>query len=101
MPFQFLRARKVRARDAGCDRALENALRRFLYLPLQHAEDMALQDRQLALFRTMERPEDDRWAEHHHAVIERFGRPPPRTRALGRQTTAEEAPFLEQDGFRG
>jgi len=91
----------TRALDAGFDRALENDLRRFLYLPLQHAEDRALQDRQLALFQTMERPDDDRWAEHHHAVIERFGRFPHRNAALGRETTAEEAAFLEQDGFRG
>ena len=91
----------VRALDAGFDRAVENDLRRFFYLPLQHAEDMALQDRQLALFQAMERPADDRWAEHHHAIIERFGRFPHRNRALGRETTAEEKAFLEQDGFRG
>ena len=91
----------VKALDVGFDRALENDLRRFLYLPLQHAEDMALQDRQLALFQTMERPADDRWAEHHHAVIARFGRFPHRNRALGRETTAEERAFLEEDGFRG
>jgi len=91
----------VRALDAGFDRAVENDLRRFFYLPLQHAEDMVLQDRQLALFQTMERPADDRWAEHHHAVIERFGRFPHRNRALGRETTAEEKAFLEADGFRG
>ena len=91
----------VGALDAGFDRAVENDLRRFFYLPLQHAEDMALQDRQLALFQAMERPADDRWAEHHHAVVERFGRFPHRNRALGRETTAEEKAFLEQDGFRG
>ena len=91
----------LKALDAGFDRMLENDLRRFLYLPLQHAEDMALQDRQLALFQTMERPDDDRWAEHHHAVIARFGRFPHRNRALGRETTAEEQAFLEADGFRG
>ena len=91
----------LKALDAGFDRMLENDLRRFLYLPLQHAEDMALQDRQLALFQTMERPDDDRWAEHHHAIIERFGRFPHRNRALGRETTAEERAFLAEDGFRG
>lgn len=91
----------VKALDAGFDRAVENDLRRFFYLPLQHAEDRALQDRQLALFQTMERAPDDRWAEHHHAVIERFGRFPHRNRALGRETTAEERAFLETDGFRG
>ena len=91
----------VRALDAGFDREVENDLRRFFYLPLQHAEDMALQDRQLALFQTMERPADDRWAEHHHGIIARFGRFPHRNRALGRETTAEEEAFLEGDGFRG
>ncbi|HYC75489.1 DUF924 family protein [Brevundimonas sp.] len=91
----------IRALDAGFDRAVENDLRRFFYLPLQHAEDRALQDRQVALFQAMERPADDRWAEHHHAIIERFGRFPHRNRALGRETTAEEQAFLEQDGFRG
>lgn len=91
----------TRALDAGFDRAVENDLRRFFYLPLQHAEDRALQDRQVALFQAMERPADDRWAEHHHAIIERFGRFPHRNRALGRETTAEEQAFLEADGFRG
>ena len=91
----------VQALDAGFDRAVENDLRRFFYLPLQHAEDRALQDRQLALFQAMERPADDRWAEHHHAIVERFGRFPHRNRALGRETTAEEKAFLEADGFRG
>ena len=91
----------LQALDAGMDREVENDLRRFFYLPLQHAEDRALQDRQLALFQTMERPADDRWAAHHHAVIARFGRFPPRNAALGRETTAEERAFLEADGFRG
>ena len=91
----------VMALDEGQDRLVENDLRRFFYLPLQHAEDMALQDRQLALFQTMERPADDRWAEHHHAIIARFGRFPHRNRALGRETTPEEQAFLDEDGFRG
>ena len=91
----------TRALDAGFDRAMENDLRRFFYLPLQHAEDMALQERQVGLFQAMERPDDDRWAEHHHGVIARFGRFPHRNRALGRETTPEEQAFLDEDGFRG
>ena len=91
----------VMALDAGQDQLAENDLRRFFYLPLQHAEDMVLQDRQVALFQAMERPDDDRWAEHHHAVIARFGRFPHRNRALGRETTPEEQAFLDRDGFRG
>jgi uncharacterized protein (DUF924 family) len=89
------------ALDAGQDRLVENDLRRFFYLPLQHSENRADQDRQLALFQTMERPDDDRWAEHHHKVIANFGRFPHRNRALGRETTPEEQLFLDADGFRG
>lgn len=91
----------VQALDAGQDQQVENDLRRFFYLPLQHAEDLALQDRQVALFQAMERPADDRWAEHHHRIIATFGRFPHRNRALGRETTPEEQAFLDQDGFRG
>jgi uncharacterized protein (DUF924 family) len=91
----------VMALDAGQDQLVENELRRFFYLPLQHAEDMALQDRQVALFQAMERPADDRWAEHHHRIIAAFGRFPHRNRALGRETTPEEQLFLDADGFRG
>ena len=91
----------VIALDERQDQLVEHDLRRFFYLPLQHAEDMALQDRQLALFQAMDRPADDRWAEHHHKVIATFGRFPHRNRALGRETTPQEQAFLDQDGFRG
>jgi len=91
----------VQVLDAGQDRLVENDLRRFFYLPLQHAEDLALQARQVVLFQGMERPADDRWAEHHHGVIARFGRFPHRNRALGRETTPDEQLFLDEDGFRG
>lgn len=91
----------VLALDEGQDQVLENDLRRFFYLPLQHAEDLALQDRQVALFQAMERPDDDRWAEHHHGIIARFGRFPHRNRMLGRETTPDEQAFLDKDGWRG
>lgn len=91
-----------RALDAGHDLEIEGDVRRFFYLPLQHSEDMADQDRQVELFQTrMDRKLDDRWAEHHHGVVARFGRFPHRNAALGRETTAEEAAFLEADGFTG
>ncbi len=91
-----------RALNAGYDLEIEGDIRRFFYLPLQHSEDMADQDRQQALFQTrMERTPDDRWAEHHREIIARFGRFPHRNRALGRETTPEEQAFLDEDGFRG
>lgn len=92
----------ARALEAGHDLKTEGDIRRFFYLPFQHSEVRADQDRQLELFQTrMDRKPDDRWAEHHHAVIARFGRFPHRNRALGRETTAEEQAFLDEDGFRG
>lgn len=91
-----------RALEAGHDLEIEGDIRRFFYLPLQHSEDAADQARQVELFQTrMARTPDDRWAEHHHDVIARFGRFPHRNRALGRETTAEEQAFLDADGFRG
>ena len=87
--------------DTGQDGALPPLQRGFVYLPFEHAEDMAMQERQLALFQATERPADDRWAEHHHAIIARFGRFPHRNRALGRETTPEEQQFLDEDGFAG
>jgi len=91
-----------RALEAGHDLRVAGDIRRFFYLPFQHSEDRADQARQVELFQSrMKRKPDDRWAEHHHDVIARFGRFPHRNRALGRETTAEERAFLDQDGFRG
>jgi len=91
-----------RALEAGHDLQVEGDIRRFFYLPFQHSEDRADQDRQLELFQTrMDRKPDDRWAEHHHAVVVRFGRFPPRHAALGRETTPEAQGFLDEAGFRG
>ena len=77
------------ALEAGYDLQIAGDIRRFFYLPLQHSENRA------------ERKPDDRWAEHHREIIDRFGRFPHRNRALGRETTPEEQAFLDADGFRG
>ncbi|HEV7352624.1 MAG TPA: DUF924 family protein [Brevundimonas sp.] len=87
---------------ADLDLALENDLRRFVYLPLQHSEGMEDQDRQVELFQTrMTRAPDDRWAEHHRGIIVRFGRFPHRNPALGRDSTPEELAWLAEEGFKG
>ncbi len=88
------------ALEAGRDLEIEGDIRRFFYLPLQHSEDSGDQARQVELFQTrMSRKPDDRWAEHHHEIIARFGRFPHRNRALGRASSAEETAFLEGGGF--
>jgi uncharacterized protein (DUF924 family) len=89
----------------GHDRRFEPALRNFFYLPFQHAETLADQDRAVALFEAMKAETGDegnlKWALGHRDVIARFGRFPHRNRALGRETTAAEQAFLDQGGFAG
>lgn len=79
--------------------------RLFFYLPLEHAENLALQDRSVELMRQLEAeaPELAKaqladYAERHRAVIARFGRFPHRNEILGRESTPEEFQFLAEPG---
>jgi len=89
--------------DRQLDRALDLYERWFLYMPFQHAEDRASQDRSVEIFARLA---DDgltgplEWAERHAAIIRRFGRFPHRNAILGRASTAEETAFLAEAGSR-
>jgi uncharacterized protein (DUF924 family) len=91
--------------DRGHDRAIEPLLRGFFDLPFSHSENLADQDRAVALCEAMQRetgePGNLKWAILHRDIIVRFGRFPHRNRALGRLTTAEEQAFLDEGGFAG
>ena len=87
--------------DTAVDTGVDQALRVFLYLPFEHAEDLADQRRSLALHRSLPGEGADGWAVLHFEIIERFGRFPHRNAALGRETTAEEQAFLDAGGFAG
>lgn len=90
------------------DRALTPVERWFLYLPLEHSENLAHQERSVALFEELHASaepglaaalaEAADYARRHRDVIARFGRFPHRNAILGRATTPEEAAFLEQPG---
>ena len=88
----------------GFDRELDRFERWFLYMPFEHSEDAAMQERSLALFRALSDETGDagafEWAEKHAAVIRRFGRYPHRNAILGRPSTAEELEFLAGPGSR-
>ncbi|MCW5659796.1 MAG: DUF924 domain-containing protein [Burkholderiaceae bacterium] len=89
--------------SAGTDRSLPGVQRQFVYLPFEHAEDLAAQDEAVRLFAQLERdaPEVGEllvWAQRHRDVIVRFGRFPHRNAALGRVSTPEEIEFLKQPG---
>ncbi len=90
--------------DAGLDGGLDAFERWFLYLPFEHAEDPAMQERSIALFARL-RDETGHaapleWAEKHAAVVRRFGRYPHRNAILGRTSTPEEIAFLLEPGSR-
>lgn len=94
-------ARRLVAERA--DRKLPGVRRLFIYLPFEHAEDLATQDESLRLFRGLAAdapPLADllTWSERHHAVVARFGRFPHRNGILGRANTPEEEAFLREPG---
>lgn len=90
-----------RALDAGLDRQVDAGLRLFFYMPFEHSESLADQERSVALHRTLPGKEADAWAVKHYDVIARFGRFPHRNAALGRTSTAEELAYLEAGGGFG
>ena len=85
----------------GFDAQVPANLRAFFYLPFEHSEDMADQERGLALYKAASDADGLKWAELHADIIRRFGRFPHRNAALGRATTAEEQAFLDGGGFAG
>ena len=87
-----------RALAAGHDAAFEPELRAFFYLPFEHSEELADQQRSVALFEALGNQTYTQYAVEHQRVIERFGRFPHRNRALGRINTAEEQAWLDAGG---
>jgi uncharacterized protein (DUF924 family) len=97
------RARAVadRAIAQGYDEQVAPSERTFFYLPFEHSEDPADQERCVALHRAAGDADGLKWAEHHADIIRRFGRFPHRNKLLGRATTPEEQAFLDAGGFGG
>lgn len=95
----------VEAYDRGWDRELSLEERRWLVMPLLHAEDVATLDRARGIFAGLAAAAPDAHkgafeagvtrAENYRAVIARFGRFPHRNALLGRISTPEEEAFLE------
>ena len=90
-----------RAVEAGFDLRVESTLRLFFYLPYEHSESLADQDRSMELFAGIGDAELLRYAKLHRDLIERFGRFPHRNVALGRESTREEIDYLASGGFSG
>ncbi|MDO9059283.1 MAG: DUF924 family protein [Bradyrhizobium sp.] len=86
--------------DAGHDQAMPPDLRTFFYLPFAHSEDLADQDRSVALCRHLG-PPDAEHSRRHRDIVKRFGRFPHRNVILGRTMTPEEQEFLDAGGYAG
>lgn len=82
----------------GCDTRMSGLERQFVYLPFEHSENATDQRESVRLFTDLGDVEALRYAHEHRAVIERFGRFPPRNAVLGRVSTPEEENYLNQPG---
>jgi len=86
------------ALDSGFGAGLSVKEKQFLYMPLQHSEDVADQALSVALNEATGDADLVKWAVAHQRIIERFGRFPHRNEILGRATTPEEAAFRSRPG---
>ena len=87
-----------RAIDVGHDAKIDAGLRFFFYLPFEHSEAIADQDRAVELFTSLGNANLLGYANAHRDVIARFGRFPHRNAALGRGNTTEEQAWLAAGG---
>lgn len=97
--------------NSGCDTRLPPYPRWFAYLPFEHSESLADQERSVKLFTVLRDDvgstgdEQDAafasaldYAIRHRDVIARFGRFPHRNAILERTSTTAETEFLKQPG---
>ena len=86
--------------QTGHDQAVEADLRLFFYLPFAHSENLADQERSVALNRHLGEPNASH-AQRHRDIIARFGRFPHRNPILGRTMRPEEQRYLDEGGYAG
>jgi uncharacterized protein (DUF924 family) len=89
----------------GLDQQLPWVGRVFMYMPLMHAENLALQDECVRRFTQLALDAPDAlkpklagnadFAGQHRDIVARFGRFPYRNAVLGRASTPEEEEFLK------
>ena len=90
------------------DAAIPPVARIFMYLPLEHAEDMAMQQSSVVAFEQLYQEAEPAlraffegtldYAHKHLDVIEQFGRFPHRNPILGRESTEAEKVYLSKPG---
>jgi uncharacterized protein (DUF924 family) len=83
--------------ESGYDRDWLRVQKIFAYLPFEHSESLADQERACELMRPLGEEQYD-YALRHKVIIERFGRFPHRNAIVGRESTPAEIEFLKQPG---
>ena len=96
------------AQGHDTDDSVPPVARIFYYLPLEHAEDLTMQQHSVVAFEQLaqEATPDTQaffdgtldYAHRHFDVIKQFGRFPHRNAVLGRSNTPEEKTYLAQPG---
>ncbi|MDG1731705.1 MAG: DUF924 domain-containing protein [Thalassotalea sp.] len=92
--------------EQGFDKQLALIERVFFYHPLEHAEDLGLQQQCVSHFQRLQQVYIDEshqmlirkalsFAKEHEKIIAQYGRFPYRNDVLGRESTAEELEFLK------
>ena len=94
--------------ERGDDRVLSPVKRWFFYMPLEHSEDLADQERCVGLMKDLISETDDSFkpaiegaldfARQHRDVINKFGRFPHRNAILGRNSSKAEKDYLAKPG---
>ena len=100
----------LKALDDGLDTRLAPIERVFVYLPLEHSEDLNLQHRSVDLFTKLAEEASPSmkpfaenaldYAKRHRDMIKEWGRFPYRNDQIGRETTKEEEEFLKKPDSR-
>lgn len=84
--------------DRGLDALTQAPRRIFFYLPFEHSEALADQNRSVTLFEQLGNAEYLRFSIAHRDIVIRFGRFPHRNAILGRASTPGETNFLATPG---
>jgi len=94
--------------DIGHDLALQSVERTFYYLPMEHTENLEIQDKCVQHYEQLVASVPPATAKKlqssldyvisHRDIIARFGRFPHRNKLLGRASTAAEREYLSQGG---
>jgi uncharacterized protein (DUF924 family) len=87
--------------DQGYDKHLSRWPKTFCYLPFEHSEELADQERGLVLYKSLDSEESVKSAIGHHEAIKRFGLFPHRNDVVGRQNTPEEIEYLKNPPLWG